>query len=290
MKRKVILLIYLVAFLLFLCGCSNTESTEKIDIKIQSELEYLDKELIEIMNKLNNISLENYEIQSKVIKAQNDKESGKQESSGENSSSSENGNSSQGDSSSESNKDIKVLQMQPSNILVIDKNDVDWLTIKSKTEVMYSTWNTILLDLYAKNISNDEILNFGRDLDNTIILIKSEDKQGSLKALANLYSYLPRFAKKLQIEESTKNILQTKSNILNAYALVEEENWEEIESELNKANDAYVKVANDANFIQSNSQKVGSTYVLIKELKNSINLQDKDVFYIKYKNLMNSIK
>ena len=38
-----------------------------------------------------------------------------------------------------------------------------------------------------------------------------------------------------------------------------------------------------------NEYKVNKTYILVKELQNSLDLQDKEVFYIKYKNLLESI-
>ena len=40
---------------------------------------------------------------------------------------------------------------------------------------------------------------------------------------------------------------------------------------------------------KKNEYKVNKTYILVKELQNSLNLQDKEVFYMKYKNLLESI-
>lgn len=298
--KKFIIIIYLLVLIFVLCGCGDNNNNKDIDKKIQSEIEYLDKQLIGVLNKLNNITLENYDVQIKETTSQEQSGQGKEKSSGENNSTSENGSSksessgessSGGDSSGGTSKsNIKVLQMQPSNILVIDKDDVDWTTIKSEMEVMYSSWNSILLDLYNINIPDSDILAFGQALDNAILLVKSEDKQASLQAVANLYSYLPKYVGNLSIEESKKNILLTKSYILNAYALVEQENWVEVQNQINRADDTYSKVINDVNYIQSKQEEVGRVYVLIKELKNSINTQDKDIFYIKYKNLMNAIQ
>lgn len=295
-KSKIIIVIYILILTVSLCGCSNKKDSKEIDKKIESEIEYLNRQIIGIMNKLNNITLENYEVESKKIISQketNDKvNKGTTNNGSDGNSSDEESESgeSEGSQTGSNSTDIKVLQMQPSNILVIDKNDVDWVTIKSEAETMYSSWNTILLDLYSINISNDDIINFSKSLDSTILAIKSEDKSLSLQNLSNLYSFLPKYANNLSIEESKKNILQTKANILNAYALVEQSNWQEVEKQLNQADIAYTKVTNDVSYIQNKQEQVERVYVLIKELKSSIYTKDKDIFYIKYKNLMNSIE
>lgn len=301
--KRFLLIIYLLVSILTLCGCSNNEENGDINKKLQSEIQYLDKRIIGIMNKLNNITLDNYEVKSKEIVPERSNEgSGSQGENGGSSGSNEsaNQNSSKEDSNGggaktgnsengqESNS-IKVLQLQPSNILVINKNEVDWTTIKSEVEIMYSSWNSILLDLYSINITNEDILGFSQSLDNAILAVKSEDKQKSLEELATLYSYLPKYMEKISIDESIKNILQTKSNIMYAYALVEQENWTEVQNQINQADINYSKVANDVKYIENKQEEVSRIYVLIKELKNSINLKDKDIFYIKYKNLMNTI-
>lgn len=308
MKRikRFLLIIYLLVIILTLCGCSSNEKSGDIDKKLQSEIQYLDKKIVGIMNKLNNITLDNYEVKSKEVASENSKESnGKQEenkqngeSSGGNESSDQSSSkedSSSGDSKTESSENgqesnkLKVLQLQPSNILVINRDEIDWITIKSEVEVMYSSWNSILLDLYSMNIANEDILGFSQSLDNAILAVKSEDKQKSLEGLANLYSYLPKYIEKVSVDESTKNILEAKSNIMKAYALVEQENWVEVQNKMNQADNAYSKVANDVKYIENKQEEVSRIYILIKELKNSINLKDKDIFYIKYKNLMNTI-
>lgn len=218
-----------------------------------------------------------------------DKEGSSEENSESKSNSKESSESEKESDSNEEAKDIKLLQMQPSNILVIDKEDIDWDGLKSEIELMYSGWNSIILDLYSVNATNEDILNFSKALDETVISIKAEDKKKSLEQLANLYEYLPKYLDGLAIEESSKNILKTKYNILKAYSMVENENWQEVENQLQQADLVYTKVVNDVDYIQDKQEEALKVYVLIKELKNSINLKDKDIFYIKYKNLMNAI-
>lgn len=298
-KSKIIILfVYLIILVLTLCGCSKEQEDGDINKKLQSEIQYLDKKIIGIMNRLNNIALENYEVKSKEIMSENGQQnksnesSGNNESSGENSSEGSSGSEGQKEGNSESGQEsnnIKVLQMQPSNILVINKDEIDWNTIKSEVELMYTTWNSILLDLYSMNIENENILGFSQGLDNAVLAVKLEDKQKTLETLANIYSFLPKYMDKISVDESTKNILQTKANVMKAYSLVEQENWTEVQNQMNSADIAYAKVTNDVQYIENKQGEVSKIYILIKELKNSVNLKDKDIFYIKYKNLMNTI-
>lgn len=303
-KLLFVLIIYMLIALGSLCGCGEDKKGNELDKKIESEIDYLDKSIIGIMNKLNNITLDNYEVKSRDVTLQKEnKSSGGQSDGGSEGGNSEEGgdsgegeqkdskqqDSKSGQSKSNSENSIKVLQMEPSNILVIDKSDIDWASIKSEIEIMYSSWNSILLDLHELNIKNEDILDFSRTLDNTVLTAKSEDKQKTLTNLANVYSFLPKYIDNIKIDESKKNIIKTKSNIMNAYALVEQENWIETENQINQADENYAKVTNDVKYIEKQKEKISRVYVLIKELKNSINTQDKDIFYIKYKNLMNSI-
>ncbi len=297
-KKIILLILYILIMIITLCGCNNKKEDNIIDDKINSEIQYLDKRIIGIMNKLNNITLENYEVKSKETSLQSGGESsgGQGEGKNDNSSSEENGESggtSDGGGASNnknSSSNIKVLQMQPSNILVTDKNDIDWLTIKSEIEVMYSAWNSILIDLYDINVNNEDILSFSKALDDTVLAAKEENKSKTLETLANLYSYLPKYMEKLSVDEATKNTLQIKFYILNAYALLEQDNWVEVQNQINQADESYTKLISDVKYIEDKQGEVSRVYVLIKELENSINSQDKDIFYIKYKNLMNSIQ
>lgn len=65
MNKLIIFIGSLVLCLLVLCGCNNKKSDdEDKKEKIIQELSYLDTELVEILNKLNNISLDNFSIKS----------------------------------------------------------------------------------------------------------------------------------------------------------------------------------------------------------------------------------
>lgn len=62
------LLIICLILIFSLTGCSNDEeSTANLEGKVETEISYLNVELIDMMNKLNNINFTNYMVESKEV-------------------------------------------------------------------------------------------------------------------------------------------------------------------------------------------------------------------------------
>ena len=275
--------------LICLTGCSN--NSEDLNAKATDEIEYLSTKFIALSNRLNNIIFENYKLTTGKITLT--KESAEQEktSSSSQSSGGQSGGNNQnsGTGENENSNSIISYQMSPNTILNPTTDTIDWAGLKNEIENVYYAWNTILLDLHQLGISNDEIYGFSSALDKVTTYIKNEDKLNTLIAIADLYSYLPKYLEIISQDNVKKNIIKTKSFILNAYSLVETNDWDSVREEITKADEAFHQVTTDINFVTSNSYQINKTYVLINELKNSLGLEDKDIFYIKYRNLLEEI-
>ena len=85
------------------------------------------------------------------------------------------------------------------------------------------------------------------------------------------------------------NLKWTKAHILKAYSSVNRGDWNTVTSEVGQAEQAYNAVLSDVEFVNKKSYNTNKTYVTLKELQNSIASSDEDIFYIKYKNLMEEI-
>lgn len=298
-----ILVVILVFFTISLTGCNNNNVNEDKKSKIIQELDYLDTKIVSILNKLNNISLENYAITSEEISL------GEESSNGKSSTSSGGGNSSGGSSSqggessgeqkeassqsrvsSETEKsNVTTTKMEPKTVLDSDQNNIDWKTIKSEIEIVNEAWAVVILDLSSFNINNEDILNFSSTLDDCILSIKDENKQSALTNLAKLYSVIPSIERGISTSNSRQNIKQVKSYIINAYSLVEQDDWVGIETNISESEKSFKNIINDMEYVKDKEYKVNKSYVLIKELQNSLLYRDKKLFYVKYKNLMESI-
>ncbi len=186
-----------------------------------------------------------------------------------------------------SSQNAKAYNMERESILDGNKQ-IDWSTLKSDIEIFYSAWSPIILDLYKLNVNKDDILNFNATLDSTVIFIKNEDKTNSALYLASLYSFIPRYIQSYSDDNLSINLSNVKSCIVNSYALIEKDNWNEISIQLQNAERYFFNILNETD----NNQKTYNTnkaYVLFKELQNSLNTQDKEIFYIKYKNVIEEL-
>lgn len=303
MRKNIIDFSFFILILVFsLTGCGNqTSNNEDTKEKVAQEIEYLDSQIVSLVNKLNNISMQNYAISSEEVNlgeenssGTSSSQSGNEASGGSNSGTSggdeQKQSSSQSGSGEESQKsNITTTQMEPKAVLDSDENDIDWKAIKSQIETINEAWGVVVLDLSSLNVDNNNILGFSSALDNTILSIKDENKVNTLTNIANLYSYIPKFEQNISANQSTQNIKQAKSNIINAYSLLEEENWTAIETNMAECESTFKNLLGDMGYIQDKEYKVNRTYVLIKELQNSLTYKDKKLFLVKYKNLMESV-
>lgn len=299
-KINFLFLILLMVFFMVLTGCSKNETTsEDTKSKVVQELEYLDSQIVSIANKLNNISMRDYTISSEEVSLGEENSGG---SSGElsNGGSSSSGGGSSGSQQKESSSqsgsgggseksNITTTQMELKTVLSSNESDIDWNSIKSEIEIISEAWGVVILDLSSLNVDNNDILGFSSTLDDSILSIKDENKVDTLTNIAKLYSFIPKFERAISSQSSTQNIEQVKSYIINAYSLVEQDDWTGIETNIFECENTFKNLLNDMEYIKDKEYKVNRTYVLIKELQNSLPYKDKKLFYVKYKNLMESV-
>lgn len=294
--KKLFLCIFFIITIFTLTGCRNNE-TKNLNLKVNEEINYMSVSLISILNKLNNISFENYYVTTEEVNKDSNSTLGQgnnsiqssSEMNEEDKSKNSNQNETGGENSEQQSSKISVSSIKSKRILSDDRTNINWTTIKNDIESFYSTWNSIIIDLYKLGVNNQDILNFSSKLDETVINIKNENKVDSLRLLSELYSIIPTFMNSYASDQTDINIQLTRSYVINAYALVEKKDWNSINDQIKKAEEAFNNVMTDVNFINEKNYNVNKTYVSLKELQNSISLNDPDVFYIKYKTFMEEI-
>lgn len=257
-----ILFAIIIVILIFLLAknIKNNNNQSSENNKIISEINYMDSKLTNLLNSLNNITLDNYKV-SATKTSTNDNTS-----------------------SNSSNTSTEQYELKNEGILTSNSN-INWDEIKVKVEVLYSKIPTITFDLYSMNINQDEILNFNKELDELTIAVKSEDKDKTLIKLANLYRYLPAYASNFSNDTSYVSLLETKSNVYKAYVFINMNNWDEASNYINTAIASYTKTLNNLQD-KMNTYDTNKTYIILNELQNAINIQDREVFLIKYKKFL----
>lgn len=312
MKKQIIMNFFivfsiLVCFIFVLTGCSSDDTN--LQAKTEKEIEHLEEKIIAIMNSLNQITLSNSMLieekpqsdSQDSQKSENKQESGSSESGGESQSKEksegESAKSSGDNSSSSSNEsnnsntssEEKKYEVKNDSILANKNSSLDWKSIKSSVETIHSEWATLTIDLHALNVNNEDILNFSDVLDQVTISIKQEDKTTTLNNLASLYAYFPNYIKQILDDNEKINLNYTKTCILNSYALVEQEKWEEMKSQVSNAIQYFTNILNGVNENTKNQNRISKIYVMLNELNNSIDIKDKDLYMIKYKNVMEEL-
>lgn len=281
---KIIIVIAIIVGIVFAFNIlSSAENTESITEKNEEEIRYLDTKLLSLINYLNNIDLQNYKVTLTKVESESSSSSSsskKEQKNNEQEDSAENG----------TDKGETTLTKMEKETIVSNEGEVDWKTIEGELELIYSTWPTIVLDLYKVNVSSEDILNFSSDLDETIKNVKKQDKTLSCMYLAKLYGYIPKFLEKNDVEEIKKETLKAKTYIVNAYAYAETQNFEKMGGEVQKAENIFANLVNDATYVNDRRKyNINKSYILIGELKNSLASKDTGIFYIKYKNLIEEL-
>ena len=244
---------------------------------------------------MNNIETRNYQIYTTKIEESRSAENSGGGSSGGNSSADSNTSSSSDSTSTQDNSNQaqtentnKNYEMQAAGILTTNR-DIDWTSCKNESELIYTSISTITLDLYRLNVSQEDILNFNKDVDNLTVSLKEENKQLTLDNLVKIYEYIPKFAQSIVDDTLYKTLLETKLNVFRAYAKLDSGDWTGINTNMVDAINVYATLLTNTEIDASKQTSINKGYVMLNELKNAVDIQNSSVFLIKYKNLLEEI-
>lgn len=292
----IILLIVLVvlALTVYTSATQNNEQDEKE--KVTSEIRYLDTKLVELLNHMNNIETRNYQIYTtKIEESRSAENSGGGSSGGNSSSDSSNTSSSSDSTSTQDNSDQadtentgKNYEMKAAGILTTNR-DIDWTSCKNESELIYTSISTITLDLYRLNVSQEDILNFNKDLDSLTVSLEEENKQLTLYNLIKVYEYIPKFGQTIVDDTLYKTVLETKLNVFRGYAKLDSGDWAGISTNMTDAINVYSTLLTNTEIDANKQTTINKGYVMLNELKNAVDTQNTSVFLIKYKNLLEEI-
>ena len=293
-----IILIVVIIVLSLTIYSKASKGEEDIKDKTLAEVKYLESKLVKLFNGMNQIEFENYSISVTKVTGNETSNSSQSSSGGSSSSDSSSqqseGSSSGGDSQSSSgggnnsNQETKKYNMQEKGVLT-NSSQIDWDLIKNEVEIMYSSIPAVTLDLYEINVNQSDILKFNSDLDQLTISVKEENKEKTLSSLSTLYQYLPVFLQNCSDDEIYKTIVNVKSNVFIGYSILDSDDWNAISDSITKAIDNYSVLLTGVNIEKENQYSINKGYIMLNELQNAVNLKDKEIFLIKYKNLLEEI-
>lgn len=269
---KTLSIIFLVALvIIFFSGCSKQKTDEEqLRDKNISEIDYLDNYIMLMLNSINDIDLKQYD--AKIEKTENLNEILQE---------------SEETSSEDTGNNVVQYSMVPNTILNADKT-INWKNLKLEIENLNNTWPSIIVDLYKANVDNKKLTEFS-DLINTCIgNIKNENRTETLNSLAKLYEYIPVFLEKIVTDDQQVALAKTKVEVIKAYVNIDFENWDGFKSNLDSAISNFEPIVNNTNEAEK-EYNIRKAYVLLQEFKNAVDTKDKDLLFMKYKNLMEEL-
>jgi hypothetical protein len=270
--KKTLSIIFLVALVIIsFSGCSKQKTDEEqLRDKNISEIDYLDNYIMLMLNSINNIDLKQYD--AKIEKTENLNEILQE---------------SEETSSEDTGNNVVQYRMVPNTILNANKT-INWENLKLEIENLNNTWPSIIVDLYKANVDNKKLTEFS-DLINTCIgNIKNENRTETLNSLAKLYEYIPVFLEKIASDNKQIELAKTKVEVIKAYVNIDFANWEELKTSLDRAISNFEPIVNNTNEAEK-EYNIRKAYVLLQEFKNAVDTNDKDLLFMKYKNLMEEL-
>lgn len=297
----IVLIVIVVVLSLTIYTNASKDNGETQKEKTFSEIKYMETTIANLFNSMNHIESSNYSVVTSELSKESTEKSESSNSSstsesGGNSSSGEN-NSSNGQSSSNSSnqgttskdeQDKKKFELKSNGVLT-NTNDIDWKSVKSEIENLYTSLPSITLDLYQSNVNQEDVLGFNTEYDKLTSIAKDEKKEETLAELTKVYEYLPKFLRSSGQEELYTTLVETKYNVFKGYSKLDGQNWQEISNDIKSAIDTYSTLLTNTKIESSKQYDISKGYIMLNELQNAVNLQDSAVFLIKYKNLLEEI-
>lgn len=269
---RILSIIFLITLVIIsFSGCSKEKTDEEqLRDKNISEIDYLDNYIILMLNSINDIDLKQYD--AKIEKTENLNEilEGTEEKTSE-----------------DSGNNVIQYRMVPNMILNSDKT-INWENLKLEIENLNNTWPSIIVDLYKANVDNNKLTEFSDLLNNCIGNIKNENRPETLNDLAKLYEYIPIYLEKIVTDDQQVALAKTKVEVIKAYVNIDFENWEELNGNLDNAIKNFEPILNNTNESEK-EYNIRKAYVLLQEFKNAVDTKDKDLLFMKYKNLMGEL-
>ena len=106
-----------------------------------------------------------------------------------------------------------------------------------------------------------------------------------------MYLNLPKYLSSINADNYTLNLCYTKLNILNAYVLASTgDRWNDITSCVSEAKSNFSSIVSTSENNEKEKSALQKTYVIIENLERMSQINDRDIFYMGYKNVMQELE
>ena len=287
-KTIIIMIIAVIAIIIILSSLvayvKRDSDDNKIEDKVTQELMYLNQYFVAMLGDFNGLTIGDNRLQETEPKIQTNINT--------NLSDQADKDKTQGnDNLQQNNKVENKTDTVQNGILKSDgKYDAKWDKIETEVEQIYQVWNTVSIDLYSLNIDNNAILAFNDGLNKATQAIKEKNKVNAMDEITGIYGKILEYRKAYDKETRETDILTIQYNSVSAYTDVTNEKWNEANVKLTNAEKIFSNLLNTLTNDYTNQATMSQCYISINELKKAVGLQDKEIFFIEYRNLMSKME
>lgn len=287
-KTIIIIIIAVIAIIVILSSLvvyAKGDNDNKIEDKVTQELMYLNQYFVTMLGDFNGLSIGDNRLQETEPKIQTNINTNLSDQADQN-------KNTQGNNNLQQNGKVenKTDTVQNGVLKKDGKYDAKWDKIETEVEQIYQVWNTVSIDLYSLNLDNNTILAFNDGLNRATQAIKVQNKVNAMDEITGIYGRILEYRKAYNKDSRENDLLTVQYNSVAAYTDVTNGRWNEANTKLATAEKVFSNVLNTLTNDYTNQATMSQCYISINELKKAVNLQDKEIFFIEYRNLMSKME
>lgn len=290
MKKTIIIIIItviaIIAISSSLIAFSNgNKEDDQLEDKVTQELMYLNQYFVTMLGDFNGLIIGDNRLQETEPKIQTNINTNLSDQADKN-------QNNQGNDNLQQNSKVenKTDTVQNGILKNDQKYEAKWNKIQTEVEQIYQVWNTVSIDLYSLNIDNNSILAFNDGLNKATQAVKNKNKTNAMSELTKIYAKILDYRKAYDKDNRKIDLLTIQYNSVAAYTDVTTGKWDEANEKLTNAEKIFSNLLNTVTNDYTNQATMSQCYVSINELKKAVRLQDKEIFFIEYRNLMSKME
>lgn len=289
MKKAIIIMIIAVIIIIIILSslvayAKGDSNDNKMEDKVTQELMYLNQYFVTMLGDFNGLTIGDNRLQETEPKIQTNINT--------NLSDQADKNKTQGNDNLQQNSKVenKTDTVQNGILKNDGKYDAKWDKIETEVEQIYQVWNTVSIDLYSLSINNNAILTFNDGLNKATQAVKVKNKANAMNEITGIYGKILEYRKAYDKDTRKTDILTIQYNSVAAYTDVTNGKWNEASAKLATAEKIFSNLLNTVTNDYTNQATMSQCYISINELKKAVWLQDKEIFFIEYRNLMSKME
>ena len=169
------------------------------------------------------------------------------------------------------------------------EEELNWSEIENSAIELSNVLDTIILDFSEIEISNEDIIAFRNGVNELSIACTNRDINLVMDRFNFLYSLLPQYMEKYLENKNEINILKVKTLVVSSFYYSNLYDWENAKATIELAENKYKEMMDDVDYMKEYAHNLNRVYILIGEMKKSIELEELELTKIKYINFIEKI-